>query len=204
MKGKFELFLEKAYHLVSMYGMDAGNLQACQYQLILEADLNGVTDRVAFQAVRWSGARPFMTEIRLEQRDAFVANEWGLFLLNTAGERDVQFEEHTFPDPQYFTEEEVQEGGIFYNGDLSLIVNNLVVLPKVRTDKFRTYWKAPDRRASLESGLQETGDTLLLLVGSKNVYFNLDLPRRVDLSGSNIRLRLRLGGLLFRNATIIT
>lgn len=155
---------------------------------------------VIFPAIGYRGARKFITEIRLEQQDMFVCNEWGLFLLNTDGDNDIKFEEHTWPDPVYFDEEQAKEAGIFYNADLSFVVNNLIALPGVRTDKFRKYVSVIERRELGVSGLEEISGGTLLLSGSKNVYFKLDLPRKTDWKDSEMRIRLRLRGILFRNA----
>jgi hypothetical protein len=206
MKSKFELFRKRAFGILEMHGFSVwdGDLSAVQYELILEAELKEVVDQVVFWVNLYAGGKQFITEIRLDHRDTFIANEWGLFLLNTDGSDDVTFEEHTFEDMAYFSKEEAEEAGIFYNADLSLIINNLIVLPGVRTDRFRKYQRVQDRRELGESGLQEIEGTLLLLTGSKNVFFKLDLPRKTNWKDSGTRLRLRLGGLLFRNSTIIT
>jgi hypothetical protein len=206
MTSKFELFVKKYCDLLMQNGVDVVNNPPCQYELILEAGLSEVVGQVIFRA---NGAWPdgvFITEIRLQPQDIFVCNEWGLFLLDTNGGSDVGFWEHTFPDPKYFDVERVREMGIFYNANLSLWVSNRVVLPGVRTDKFRRYMGDEQRRNSGMSGLVEVGEdnSALLMPGSKNIYFRLDLPRETDFKGSTIRLRLRLRGLLFMNAGIIT
>jgi hypothetical protein len=177
-----------------------------QYELILEAGLGELFDhdRISFPAIKWHGLEQFITEIRLAQQDIFICNKWGLFLLNTAGKEDVKFEEHTYPDRNYFDKQSASEAEIFYNANLSFIVNNAIVVPELRTDKFRMYRSVEERRGYGLSGLVEIQGGYLLLEGSKNVYFNLQLPRKTCWKYSSIRLRLRLRGILFRNATIIT
>jgi hypothetical protein len=204
MESNFELFFKRALVILSTMGVDAENVLANQYELILEADLKTVEDRVVFQAIGSRGSREFITEVKLMPQDIFVCNEWGLFLLNTDGERDVKFEEHTFPDRQYFDTRTAVEAEIFYNADLSLVVNNFIAVRGVRTDKFKVYKGVHSRRNCGMSGLIDIEDGYLWLDGSKNVYFDLDLPRKIDLKDSTLRLRLRLGGILFHNASIIT
>lgn len=204
MKSNFELFKKRSLELLSMSGINPMNVSGCWYELILEAGLDGRVDRVSFPVIHWAGQAQFITEIRLHQTDTFICNEWGLFLLNAHGEMDVSFEEHTFPDENYFTDVNVDELNIFYNADLSLIINNLVVFPGVRTDVFKNYMPVVCRRDSTDSGLKEVPDGYMILVGSKNIYFNLDMPRKTNWKDASLRLRLRLRGLLFRNSTILT
>jgi hypothetical protein len=204
MDSKFELFRQRAFKILSAAGFDVQNTWVSQYELILEAELKNVFDRVAFTAIGYRGAREFITEIRLQQQDVFICNEWGLFLLNTDAPSDIKFEEHTYPDREYFDKESAEEADIFYNADLSFVVNNLVVHPGVRTDKFKRFISVDDRKELGISGLVEMEDNYLILTGSKNIYFNLDLPRKTDWKDSTMRLRLRLRGLLCMNACIIT
>ena len=204
MDSKFELFRQRAFKILSVSGFDVQNILVNQYELILEAELKNVFDRVTFNAIRYRGGREFITEVRLQQQDAFICNEWGLFLLNTDGLTDIKFEEHTYPDREYFDKESAEEADIFYNADLSFIVNNLIVHPGMRTDKFKRFVSVDDRKELRISGLVEMEDNYLVLTGSKDIYFNLDLPRKTDWKDSTVRLRLRLNGLLCRNACIIT
>lgn len=209
MESKFELFRKKAFDLLLQSGISPENIDACNYELILEAGLDGVTDRVLFKVLNFGYRHPdaFITEIRLNMQDIFIFNEWGLFLLNTDGPMDIKFEEHTYPDINFFREKDAAELNIFYNADLSLIINNRIVWPKIRTDIFKQYLSTVDRRNYGATELQEIpkdSGSIIILVGSKNIYFNLDLPRKTKWTDSPLRLRLRLRGLLFRNASIIT
>jgi hypothetical protein len=206
METKFELLKKAAIKVASQWGIDLVTIYANEYKLILEAELKGLydDDRVSFQAIRRPGSKQFITEIRLAQQDIFICNEWGLFLLNTSGEEDITFEEHTYPDKDYFDKKSEEEAEIFYNGNLSLVVNNLIVVPGVRTDKFKVYRGVEKRREYGLSGLVGIEDGYWILIGSKNIYFHLQLPRKTNWMDSPIRLRLRLKGILFRNATITT
>lgn len=204
MDSKFELLRERAFEILLVAGFDPQNIWVNRYELILEAELKNVFDRVTFNAIGYRGAREFITEQRLQQQDAFICNEWGLFLLNTDSLTDMKFQEHTYPDRKYFNKESAEEANIFYNGNLSFIVNNLVEHQGVRTDKFKIIISVADRQKYGMSGIMEMEDNYLILTGSKNIYFNLDLPRKTDWKDSTIRLRLRLSGLLCKNACIIT
>jgi hypothetical protein len=163
-----------------------------------------VEDRVMFSAnIRNIGGQ-FITEIRLHQQDTFLCDEFGLFLLNTDGPNDIDFQEHTFQDPGYFRERDRAELSIFFKGTLKFIVNNFVVTPGVVTDIFEKFQSVVQRKDAEENGLRETPDGFWMLVGTKNLSFYLDLPRKTSWVGSSLRLRLRLGGFLLRNSTLIT
>jgi hypothetical protein len=206
MTSKFELFREKAVKMMQQTtGLNMADILVNQYELVLESDLKGVFDRVAFTVNGgFRGAERFMTETRLNLQDAFICNEWGLFLLDTGGDEDINFEEHSYPDTMYFNGDEADRAEIFYKGHLSLVVNNLILTPGSRTEKCRVSMSVEDRRSSGFSVMQDVEDGYWILSGSKNIYFNLTLPKKTDWKDSTIRLRLRLSGLLFRNATIIT
>lgn len=200
MESKFEQFKQKAFSILrSAHNIDPQMVDAHQYDLILESTLKEESDRVMFMVNRY-GTPSFITEVKLHTQDVFMFNEWGLFLLNTRSEMDMSFEEHTYVDPNYFKPND-SKAEVFYHSNLSLVVNNLIVTPGVRTDVFKKYIQVEDRRNRSESGLLEFVDGIGALVGSKNVHFNLDLPRKTSLDGSQIRVRLRLRGLLFRNIT---
>jgi hypothetical protein len=54
-----------------------------------------------------------------------------------------------------------------------------------------------------DSGMIDVG-IVMFLVGSKNMRFNLDLPREARFVQSGRRLRLRLNGILIRSVTTIS
>jgi hypothetical protein len=202
MNSNYELSLGRVMKYLTMYGIDPMEVEVSQYQLILEAGLcNIVGDRLAFYPGR--GPSQFITETRLHQQDSFFCDEWGLFLLNTDGPEDVKFEEHTFVDQDYFEKKDVGELGIFYNADLRLIINNVIVLPEVRTDIFKDYKGIVNRRGERGTGLREVPSKFFMLTGTKNLSFWLDLPRTSNWNNSTIRMRLRLGGFLLRNIKVI-
>jgi hypothetical protein len=204
MESRFETLMGRTIRILTMAGINPAHVTCSQYDIILEADLKMVQDRVVFRAIGFGVANGFITEIKLNQRDSFVFDEWGLFLLNTDGPEDVKFGEHTFADPLYFEKEERVESGVFYNSNLTMWVNNELVIPDVRTDVFRYYETVKERGRMGISGL--IGLKIpMLMIGSKNVNFNLDLPRKTTgWVNSETRLRLRLRGILLMNTTVLT
>jgi hypothetical protein len=203
MESKFELFEKKAFAMMRRW-CDVKNVKCCRYELILESGLGENLVGLWFWAC---GEGYYITEIRLRPWDVFVCGEWGLYLLNTDGPVDTKFREHTFPDRNYFDKQTADEATVFYNGNLKYIINNEIILTGVRTDIFRRDMSVDSRRELEMAGAQTLVDVPgdpLVLWGHKNTSFLLDLPRKSNLEGSQMRVRLRLRGLLFMNATIVT
>jgi hypothetical protein len=200
MESEFELLVNQVRKVLYSSGVEGieGALMN-QYQLILEAPLVGSTDRIRFDVS--STGDEFITEIRLLRQDVFACTEWGLFLLNTDGRPDVRFEEHLYPDPEFFGTAFAPDLGIIYHSSLSFIVNNFIVQPGIRTDVFKKYVGVRHRREMDDSGLRRVPNQLLIMQGTKQVGFRLDLPRKINFEDSGFRVRLRLGGFLLRNVT---
>jgi hypothetical protein len=196
---RYDLLRKKAISVVLASGISSfGSTDIIPYELILESALSElVGDRVTFRVLSSLEATS-RTELRLHYSDVFVFNQWGLYMLNTSGLYDMGFREHTFPDGMYFSPQEAEEGNIFYNGNLSLAVNNFIVMSNVRTDRFRVFESERERRRQGISAVCDY-EQVVLLVGSKNNVFILDLPRKTNWMGSTSRLRLRLNGALLRN-----
>ena len=198
---RFDRLLKKATEMFEGCIIDAFYASASQHDLILESELDFVVGEVLFPVMHHKGDR-FITEIGLHQEDIFVFDQWGLYLLNTQGPYDTQFTEHTFPDSKFFNDKESNEAGIFYNAKMSLVINNMVVLTDISTDIFRMDIRDTEKEIHELSDFRYL-DMPILLQGIKNIYFKLDLPRTTDWKQSGTRLRLRLRGLLVRNATIV-
>ena len=200
-ESRFDRLLRKTTELFAASGIDTFYASSSPYDLILESGLDFVVDEVLFPVMHHKGDR-FITEIGLHQEDVFVFDQWGLYLLNTEGHYDTQFTEHTFPDSKFFNDKESSEAGIFYNAKMSLVVNNMIVLTDISTDIFRMDIRDTEKEIHGLSDFRYL-DMQILLVGIKNIYFKLDLPGKIDWKESGTRLRLRLRGLLVRNATIV-
>lgn len=203
METKFELCKARAFRQMQQMGHNVDDLHAYQYELILESGLKSTEDIVIFPVGVSRMEKDFITEVRLRNQDIFECHKWGLFLLDTHGGSDIEFQQHTFPDRTYFSKGEAAKAEVFYNADLSLVMNNLIVLPGVRTDRFRKYLSAIEWANIEISALQQVPGDGLLLFGHQNIYFRLDLLRKTNWESSETRLRLRLSGILFKNAGII-
>src|ERR1700679_565538 len=202
MGNKIDLQRERVISIINQAGIGMP-VTLSHYELILECELSkAIVDSAVFFVNRHAGSS-WITEVRLSQQDIFFCFEWGLFLLDTVGDMDIGFEEHTFPDEMYFSGGSAKELDILYNADLRLVVNNMTLLPGIRTDVFKKYQTVIDRRGAGESGLREIGDGGVMLLGMKNCKFILGLPRKAEWKDSKIRMRLRLRGFLAKNASIM-
>jgi len=207
-KTRYEILLDKAREVIidtiGWIGIRP-EVSSTPYELILESSMSEVLGtRLVFRVSAGWAREGYITEMWLQPQDVFVFDRWGLFLLNTDDQSDITFLQHTFPDADYFEEDILGEAEIFYKSQLSLVMNNEIILPGFCTDRFRSMTGARERSMDMDSdsGLIDVG-TALLLVGSRNMRFNLDLPREARFVQSGRRLRLRLNGILIRNAVVI-
>jgi hypothetical protein len=137
------------------------------------------------------------TEKRLDLRDAFVVSSIGYFLVTQAGDTDTSSVAHTFPDTRYMTDGMADAAEVLYNSFLNLTVNNMYVMSSYHTGVFRKELFSDDRVYPLYDGLRDI-DPYIVLSGTKNNYFRLDLPGRVMYTGWRHRIRIQLHGHLIR------
>jgi hypothetical protein len=202
-ENRFDRLFRKTCQLLRECDINTFDATLSQYDIILESDLALAKEAILFNVVGDNSGWPrFITEIPLHKKDIFVFDQWGLYLLNTEEASDTSFTEHTFPDGRSFEEEEAAEGGIFYNSKLSLVINNFIQLTDISTDIFRMDMRDNDKAIHGISDMRYL-EMPIILVGTKSIYFRLALPRKTDWTGSTTRLRLRLRGLLARNAVVI-
>lgn len=197
-----EKLQEAAHRRFVEMDVDYSLMMHGQYDLILEAELSSVSDRIVFIVNGTKCYKNFITEVRLPQNDVFVFDQWSLYLLNTKGSEDVGFDEYMYPDQRAFPESEQEDGRIFYKSLLSLYINNALMFPPRVTDVFenelpKKYFQFPGRCLFTDVG------RVIFLIGTKNIVFHLDLPRKIKWPESTTRIRLRLRGLLFMNASIV-
>ena len=201
-ENSLEWLMQRTLKMLDQQGYSVFDALVSQCDLIMESGLDFVVDKVLFPAIDDTHQGKYPTEIRLHGQDIFVFDQWGLYLLNTKERGDMDFREHTFPDGGYLGKREAEEGGVFFNAKLSMVMNDLVAITDVSTDIFRMDIEEYDRKAIGLSKFQSL-QIPVIMFGEKNIYFKLDLPRKISWTFSNTRLRLRLRGLLVRNARCI-
>lgn len=202
-ESRFGQLCASTRHALLSAGCDLQSAIISPYDIILESRLNYASNHFRFKVVDFMGAYRHITEITLHPEDIFVFDQWGLYLLNTKGDLDTEFRELTFPDVYFFKDDEVDAGGVIYNSKLSMVVNNEVVVTNVPTDIFFSSMTEQERDVHELSSFRYV-EMPVLLDGHKNIFFCMDLPKGIDLRESTMRVRLRLRGLLVRNARPIT
>jgi len=153
----------------------------------------------------------FNTEERLNLQDSFVISEIGFFAALPSSSTDATFRLQTNASPFIFTN--FAPLRTFYNGKLSISVNNNTILPA--WDLWRHYY-SPETQQTAAFGAaspidQERGsddgfypcEPNIVLVGSKNNVISLELPGAISTlqAGAAPRIVVIMRGILAQNVT---
>lgn len=154
----------------------------------------------------------FNTEQRLNLQDSFVISDLGFYQALPSSSTDATYKLLTYVSPFLFVNDAQHE--IFYNGKISITVNNNVILPAWDTVRHRL---APQTQqtAALAAGSpmdEFDGKTYsmypvepnITLVGSKNYVVNLQLPAGPTAVDANSRVVILLRGILAQNSTVVS
>lgn len=146
------------------------------------------------------------TEKRLNLQDSFVIAQFGFFVANPAGPTDAAYILQTFPDPGDFGPANAAALKVVYNGSLSLTVNNNVLIPD--WDIYRHYVvNQVQTTPSLVAENNAATDSFypwepnIILVGSNNNQFSLQIPAAVATVEPDSRIVLYARGILIQNST---
>lgn len=158
----------------------------------------------------------FPTEKRLNLQDAFVANEYGIYVAQTTGNNDAAYSLRTYPNTQDFAAADVAalQSTFYSNGNFSVICNGDVVAP------YRGLWNhlyrpQTQQTAALGAGapadqVRPSEDGLitlepnLLLIGTKGYQPQINLPAALASAAANLRCILIFKGVLAQNATSVS
>jgi hypothetical protein len=156
-------------------------------------------------------AQQFNTEIRLNIQDSFVPTHVGFFLALPSSSTDVTFKLMTYPNP--FVLANAVQMQAFYNGTLSIMINNVQYTQK--WDLWR-HWQTnqTQQTAALGAGSPEDQfigsddgfypmQPFILLIGSQNIQVNINLPLVPSAVDANSRLVLMFRGILAQNSTVV-
>lgn len=154
----------------------------------------------------------FNTEQRLNLQDSFVCSEIGFYQALPSGSTDATFQLLTYVSPSLFTNDAQHQ--IFYNGRLSISVNNNVILPAWDLMRHKV---APQTQqtAALGAGSPQDefyGDSYgmfpcepnVTFVGAKNYQINVNLPAAPTAVDANSRLVIIFRGILAQNSTVVS
>ncbi len=194
-------------------GFNAGNLKLTQSFLRLEQATAANTTLYKFPVlINQANPTIFNTEQRLNLQDSFVISEIGFFLAFPSSATDVTFRPVSYVNQVLSAN--VAQMQSFYNGQLSVTVNNNVLVPS--WDLWRHY-NAPKTQQTAAFGAGSPGDQIalgndgfypmepnLVIVGSKNYQFEVSLPAPPTAVDANSRLVLLFRGILAQNSTVVS
>lgn len=152
------------------------------------------------------------TEQRLNLQDSFVISEIGMYLALPTSATDATYRLTTNASPFIFTQ--FAQNRIFYNGKLTISVNNNTILPA--WDLQRHYY-SPETQQTAAFGAASPIDQLrsevdgmyacepnIVLVGSKNYQIGIQLPAGLTAIDANSRVILMFRGILAQNSTVVS
>lgn len=154
----------------------------------------------------------FNTEQRLNLQDSFVVSDLGFYQALPSSSTDATFKLLTYVSPFLFVNDAQHQ--IFYNGKISITVNNNVILPAWDTVRHNL---APQTQQTAALGAGSPMDEFdgktysmypvepnITLVGSKNYVVNLSLPAGPTAIDANSRVVIVLRGILAQNSTVVS
>jgi hypothetical protein len=211
------LAYEKAKEAINRAGFSAGQAVLSQSYLRLEVALTAGTTLYQFPILRndnQNGAN-FNTTNLLNLQDAFYVSSMGLFFCAPSSSTASNFQLVTYPNPYIFsTTNAAQSLYDFYNGSMSLTVNNRQILPSY--DLYRHY-SVPQiqggnafttAQTQAFTDQQEGGSSAMypiepgwVIVGSKNNSLQVSLPNGLTAVQANSRAVIIFRGHLAQNVT---
>jgi hypothetical protein len=153
----------------------------------------------------------------LNLQDAFYVSELALFFAAPSSATDTTFQLCTYPNETQFTGGSADSLNTFYNGSISLTINNRQIMPS--WDLYRHY-NVPMQQQTADadytgSGInyldQQTGSSSgfvpvepgIVLVGSKQNVLQVALPAALAAVQANSRAVLVFRGHLAQNVTSV-
>jgi len=207
------LAYDNAVKMLQAAGMNTATAVLTQSSLRLEQAANIATTQYRFPVLNNDsngGNTQFNTEQRLVLQDAFVISEMGLFLALPASAVDSTFILYTYPSPIIFPLGKATLG-VVYNGNISISVNNQIILPNWDTMRYRVVPETQDTANATPSIDQFSGNEQglypvepnIILSGSKNNIVQLNLPAAISAIDANTRLVLLMRGVRAQNSTSV-
>lgn len=204
------LAFEKAKEGIKAAGFGLGQAVLSQSFLRTEVSLNTTSTLYQFPVLVNDNFVPVTNTSRLLQlQDAFYVSELALLFAAPSSATDTTFPLVTYPNATQFPgANEADSLYSFYNGVMTLTVNNRVILPN--WDLYRHYWvgqtqeAAPilDQNDGSASGFVPV-EPGLVLVGSKQNQLQVQLPAALAAVTANSRAVLIFRGHLAQNVTSV-
>jgi hypothetical protein len=213
------LAFEKAKAAVSNAGFSLGTAVLSQSYLRSEVVLSTTQTLYQFPILindNSAGAATNTSRL-LNLQDAFYVSELALFFAAPSSATDTTFQLCTYPNATQFTGGSADALNTFYNGSMSLTINNRQIMPN--WDLYRHY-NVPMQQQTADadytgSGIdyldQQTGSSSgfvpvepgIVLVGSKQNVLQVALPAALAAVQANSRAVLVFRGHLAQNVTSV-
>ena len=215
------LAFEKAKEAINKAGFSLGQAVLSQSYLRLEVALSTTNTLYQFPVLvndTTTGAAQFNTEQRLNLQDAFYASHMGLFFCKPGSSTATNFQLVTYPNASIFSSANTATSLYnWYNGTLSLTVNNRQIIPAL--DLYRFY-SVPQQQQTTDADYTSSGIDYLdqqvgadsgcypvepgiVFVGSKQNVLQVQLKTSMAAVESNIRAVIMFFGHLAQNVTPI-
>jgi len=156
----------------------------------------------------------FITEKRLNQQDSFIPTMVGIFVAAPASSTDAAFTPYAYLSPSVFGTANANAMRTFYNGFLSISVNNIVVTPAWdvlkhwASNQTQLLTAAPASGAVVEQQYQDSDgyfpmQPYVALIGSKNIQINIAQPAAPSAITASSRAIIIFQGILAQNSTVV-
>ena len=211
------IVFENAKALLQAAQLDTSKAVLTQSSLRLEQPVTAGVTVYPFPILVNDNSGPsgttFNTEKRLILQDAFVASDFGMFLAQPSSATDATFSLYTYPSPTVFAGAGLAAGlGTVYNGQLSIAINNQIILPNWDTFRYKCVPETQTTAAatpSLDQYNAEQGFCIaepnIVLSGSRNNVINLNLPAAITgtIGATPQRIVIVVRGLRAQNVTSV-
>ena len=182
-------------------------------QSFLRAEVLAVNNRTQYQfpiIVNQVDPTNFSTQQKLNLQDAFVANEFGLFVAVPASATDTEYRLLTYPNQTIFTPvANANAIRTVYNSRLRITLNNNVIVPAWDTAR---HYVAPQFQQSGATNVDENDfssdgfypvEPNLVISGAGNYIVNIELPGAISAVLPNTRIVFMARGILAQNVTSV-
>ena len=200
------LAYDKAKEAINRAGFSLGQAVLSQSYLRLETTLQTSKTLYQFPILQNdnSNGAQFKTEQRLKLQDAFYCSSYAIFFTKNVAVDAGAYKLYTYPDPTDLTN--AADLYSFYNGYMSLTVNNRQIVPAI--DLLRNEWVGQTQTSATTINQFDGSSSAFypiepgwVLVGSKNNSLQINIPSALTAVMENQRAVLVFRGHLGQNIT---
>ena len=205
------LAFEKAKENIKAAGFSLNTAVLSQSYIRTELAISATSTLYTFPIlVNDNSAPTFNTMNLLNLQDAFYIAEWGFYVAAPSSATDASFPLVSYPNATQFPAGAADALNNFYNGKLSIIVNNRQIVPSL--DIARFYDAGVTQEPAVANSVDQfSGKSYgkypcepgIVLVGSKQNTVQLQIPAPPAAVTANSRIVLYMTGFLAQNVTSV-